>query len=1233
MANPYDKFLNTGNITNDNTISNPYDQYLNSGDRNQSLFSTSTEDPPVDYTKPLELPEEKNPYLKFVNTGEFGTGTDEDVALSKKVGNAFYLGFIDTARGVNQMSGGNLLGASSLEELREQQKKLYEDFDGPGGYLVAAAYFGGAILDPAGWLLPVTKAKTLYSMAKYGFVTSGIAGALGYVDEESILDTRAKQAAASAVGGSILSPVIGAGVKKFKGEKIELGVPGFKSDKDIDISIKAAAANNLHKQQLFNEAGLTKRNVEIRNLIDIQEPERIKDIPTDKANMLRGVRKFYKRFTDLYEERIGKPLYEQISGDKQITIPGTKIPVGRMTGAELGTGAFSGVYAYQTAEQDAPISSKFGRMGIGFLAGAGGIRLTKKLSKTVKVKKKFGKNQEDETVEVTESLYDLLGRYFIDNYKLPANYKKLQAGAQGHAANIASRFSDLAIKIHKNLTEDESRILFNMLEGDNIFKVQTEALNNISKEARDLITEVAQDYVDMGILSPATFLKNKDTYLKRTYSKYKDDPREFGEELRLRGAYQKVTKQEYEDYYKDQIAFTTTSLRQKEIFELEDVPGKTGKKYLFEDVVGKKERLANHRGWELLNTSEKDYAKLKPTDEVEIRWEFTKPQRVGLGEIEDAAFAIAETGRAFSNTLPQLKFYDDLAKQPYTYTKTEYTDLPQELKNTLVKMPTTKIDPKNPGSRFRYGNLADKYVPEEVYKDLVSTTKFYNSTGSGALKYYRQANSLWKVSKTAWNPTVHTNNIVSNFVLHDLIDADFKYLPKAYKALMGYKPDDSIIKNLVTGKEGQFDKSASELVRLAQRSGVFEADFVTQELGKVQKLALAMPYKYDGDAWSSGSQAALNVYKDIRQNNPLAKLTDWYRFEDHVFRLSVFQDRLAKGYTAAEAGLDARRSFIDYNINAPAINWMRLSMTPILAYTYRIVPILAETAVVRPWKYLKYAALGYGLNAMGNLVGGGDEKAERALMLEKQKGKFIFDFMPYREIKLPVPKTDDSPFEGPLYVNLTRFVPGGDIFDVGGNLFPYLPAPVQPNFGIAGQVLSSLVGYDMYGQRKTRGLGINDFEDLKIKGKDLLQDLTPNIPFLPGSYSTQRIDTARKGDESAYRTKETELSALFRALGFKIETKSIDKLQALKAGELRRKLAAARQQIQDLVNKLNRGLITSEQYEKRVAKVDALITKIADKYDDAFSVYKVENYKQPIRIDEFVPDSIKKQTQKLFGKN
>ena len=46
---------------------------------------------------------------------------------------------------------------------------------------------------------------------------------------------------------------------------------------------------------------------------------------------------------------------------------------------------------------------------------------------------------------------------------------------------------------------------------------------------------------------------------------------------------------------------------------------------------------------------------------------------------------------------------------------------------------------------------------------------------------------------------------------------------------------------------------------------------------------------------------------------------------------------------------------------------------------------------------------------------------------------------------------------------------------------------------------------------------------------------------------------------------------------------------------------------------------------KNDKKIDVLISKTADKYDDAFSVYKIENYKQPIRIDEFIPQNIKEQ--------
>ena len=35
-------------------------------------------------------------------------------------------------------------------------------------------------------------------------------------------------------------------------------------------------------------------------------------------------------------------------------------------------------------------------------------------------------------------------------------------------------------------------------------------------------------------------------------------------------------------------------------------------------------------------------------------------------------------------------------------------------------------------------------------------------------------NRLWKVSKTAWNPTVHVNNVFGNIFFTDMGDVDFR---------------------------------------------------------------------------------------------------------------------------------------------------------------------------------------------------------------------------------------------------------------------------------------------------------------------------------------------------------------------------------------------------------------------------------------------------------------------------
>ena len=198
---------------------------------------------------------------------------------------------------------------------------------------------------------------------------------------------------------------------------------------------------------------------------------------------------------------------------------------------------------------------------------------------------------------------------------------------------------------------------------------------------------------------------------------------------------------------------------------------------------------------------------------------------------------------------------------------------------------------------------------------------------------------------------------MTNVILHDLVDAEFKYLLPAWKALTTHGK---------SNKAGKIQRS--ELVETATRYGVFDADFISTELKNIQaELKVSIYIDENLDPFNNAVNAARNVYEDsvLKGKLGLTKLTDWYRFEDAVFRLSVFQDRLAKGWKIQDAALDARKSFIDYNIDAPAINWMRNTLLLFLAYTYRIIPILAETAIVRPWKYAKYAALGYGLNKMG----------------------------------------------------------------------------------------------------------------------------------------------------------------------------------------------------------------------------------------------------------------------------
>ena len=1225
---------------------NDFDQFLPDDVKNKPLkneFKVSdTPDDKLLY-KNLSIEEQFNQFLPDDQkvkqpTKLFYEEPDEEFG----VGDALLLGMLDTVRGVTQFVGGEKVFLME-DDLKTQQAKLNKAMAGPNGGLITAAYMGGAILDPLTWLIPVLRGRNLYSMALSGGVAGGLAGALGYVDNTTFFDQRYKQALGGALGGSIITPIIGKTAQKLKvkqlerafgldkkpidlskipdDQKVKVILPGGEDIKIMEVGgKKAKQIIKGRKGYLFEEVRKRIPKFKLNESTITRDPRtgEFKVIDKNKNNnknfILRGPREFFKNIlgayvkpvTDpiakgtqvitkpivegkrkaqtLYSEKIGRPAFDYFTAEKGV-------------GPELGTGLAGAAFGFSLPEEDGNMITRMNRAVLGFVAGFGGMHIARKDATKFSFRGTEYKN-----------IGHFLGKNFVDMYNIPPIVKKLKAedlgGLRGkielEALRIAQEANELSI--------GERRVLYNILEGDIAYGVAPKDLDKIAKKARANITRISQMFIDSGLLTEETVVRNLQRYLRRTYGG--KELSKLGSDLKARGILEEITPLEWIERYSKTKAFKV-------------------------DDAGKTVPLEGHNGWELFgrvrspktNEPTKDSATQEVVEKlaadpktankpmITARWEYTKQERLGMGEIEDGAFAILETGRMMGATLPQYKFYQDLAEQPFT--KTDPTAKEIE-RFDLVKIPTgvrqdTLVE--------KYGALSGKFVPREIYDNIISTYKSLNEK-SGFAEGYRKLNQLWKASKTAWNPTVHFNNIVSNLVLLDLVDGSYRHLPLAAKAF----------------RDASNGKSVKVLEE-AQNLGVINSDYVTKELGDIDMKKLNLNfYKVspDKDVLENGVNIAKGAFDDIVLKNKFGaqKLSEWYQREDHIFRLALYMDRIEKGFKPRDAAADARKSFVDYDIDAPAINLLRNFPTPFLAYTYRIIPILAETAVVRPWKFVKYAVLGYMANNLGELLGEGSPEAERAAMPEQRKGRILgLPVLPHRNIKVPNAFIPGTP-EGSFYIDVTRYVPGGDILDLNGSgAFPFLPAPLQANFGVAGDVLLPLMGYDLFRQDKIKGQGISDFEDLKVRGKAVLDRTIPNFPFIPGSYASKKIEKARVSKDPL-RQDRSELLAFLNSIGFKLQQVDLTRLKVIKGFEFSRKVNGIREQMSIEAKKFRNNEISGKEYNQKIQNLNNLYNDIRNRYVKDLNVpAENQEYVPFTKIFPVITDALTKQTESLFNKN
>lgn len=159
--------------------------------------------------------------------------------------------------------------------------------------------------------------------------------------------------------------------------------------------------------------------------------------------------------------------------------------------------------------------------------------------------------------------------------------------------------------------------------------------------------------------------------------------------------------------------------------------------------------------------------------------------------------------------------------------KKSYDQLSPEEQAEMVMMDASKLTKTG---LHTYGDLAGKYLPKDMADSIKVVREFsdretflgkiYHSRGFQA---YRRYNSIWKRTKTSWNPTVHTNNTVSNFFLLDIHDVPMDTFLEHGLKVYTKKGQESLNKLDIGFGES---RTYEDLVRL----GVFDAGLAKAEL-------------------------------------------------------------------------------------------------------------------------------------------------------------------------------------------------------------------------------------------------------------------------------------------------------------------------------------------------------------------------------------------------------------------
>ncbi len=421
---------------------------------------------------------------------------------------------------------------------------------------------------------------------------------------------------------------------------------------------------------------------------------------------------------------------------------------------------------------------------------------------------------------------------------------------------------------------------------------------------------------------------------------------------------------------------------------------------------------------------------------VNVHRDFTRQEREDMGEIRDAMFRFVMGYNASQKDIALGRMYERMANDPTLAAKAPRTDTGQ----TWVQVPDTKVE----GTKARvYGKLAGMWVPEEVMSHLSKFATFQDPAAEAVFKAYKKGLAMWKEGKTVLNPVSHMNNVVSN-------------LSMAHFAGVSYWDQHKYVGTMRDFMRG------SPMLDEAKDAGLFGGTFSDEELLNQMPEQLRMLAMQAENKLVAGVDSVWNALSWwIRKPAGAA-----YEAEDKFFRYLLYRDARQRGLDVDDAIDHAMTYIFAYDDLPKGARAIRDIGLPFFSYTYKAVPALAQTLLEHPHRAAAPAALIMAINTMAYAFAAGEEDDEKLELLKRYFTDEEFrtkvnEMEALERSMLPVwmrgkssigtDKTirlgTDDVTGLPLFLDVARWIPGGDMLDVDNNAggAGIVPQPLMPS--------------------------------------------------------------------------------------------------------------------------------------------------------------------------------------------